>query len=1409
MNPRSWIRKLFARSPRTARKEPGRSRPRLEALEDRTLPASFNALTVTDLIADIKQSNSTSGTNTINLTAPSSSPYTVTAVDNTTDGPTGLPVIAANNSLIIVGNGDTIQRSTATGTPAFRLFDVAAGATLNLQNLTVQNGLASGSGVQAKGGAIYSQGRLSLDTVTIQNSTALGSDGAVGNPGSPGQAASGGAIYVAAGSLMLTNSTLSGDAALGGAGGAGAAGGVGGAGGAGGLGAGGGIYLLAGNVALSNDALTGNIASGGNGGDRGSGAFGGGTGGNGADGSGGGLFVAAGTVTLSNDTLSGDTASGSLGGGTGGSSASDFAGSPGFAFGGALNFAQGTATLTNDTLSGNSALGIGSLAFGGGLFVSAASVEVDSSNFSHDTANGGVGAGPIYPPPGDTLVVPDTAGNSYGGGIFINGTGGSVTLNSSTLANNSAQGVNVTTSAGIQYTTNWGIGGGLADFGGLATLTNCIVSGNSAGISTGGVALSPAFNGSVDIAATATLSDCTISDNSAPTGGGLSTGGEFGAESTLTMTGCTITGNSATGEGGGLFFGVLCKETLSNCTISGNSAGDPGGGGLANANASTLTLTGCTINGNSTTGSGGGLWIQGTATLTGCTISGNSAGVAGGGLNNIGTATLSDCTISGNSAADGNGGGLEDSDSGMATLTDCTISGNSATCTIPLEAGPVGEGGGLSVDGSEGINNHFPTALTLTDCTISGNSATQSTSFGGGSGGGLFVGNTETATLMSCTINGNSANDGGGLFVDGGGIFAADTAGNGTATLINCTVSSNSAGNGGGVFLAMGDVNGPGGPGATATLTNCTVSGNSAASGGGLYFAPGLFNGGTADLNNTIVAAQTSGGDVSRVDGGSLTGNNNLIGDGSGGISGTGNLLNVDPKLAPLGNYGGPTQTMALLLGSPAIDAGSSALAVDAQGHPLQADQRGYQRVDGPNVDIGAYEVNAADRSVVTVSSPSVTYGGTATVTLQAEDELGHNLTSGGLTVSFALGAGTSGGTLSAVTDHGNGTYTATFTATAAGTAHTLTATITGLAVTTTLPTVTVTPATPTLTASAGSLGVAGVPLTASATLAGSVGETGTITFTLYAPNGNAVDTETATVSGNGTYTTPHGFLASVGGTYQWVASYGGDGNNQSVSTTQGSTPEMVVGPGATVVGSSLYLVGGNTNDSVTLSTTGASKTGSSGIKVTAHLNGVNLHTVIYTQAFTTVYFFGFGGSDQILMSSTLTIATVVSEGGGKDIVHLGNGNNVVVGGNGSDQISAGNGNNHITLGNGHNTVTLGNGTNVVVGGTGTNVIHAGNGNNLLVGGLGHDSLTAGNGSNILIDGSVQLSHSSDSLDQVLSDWVRAGSSAANIAAIRSRLQVTDNAINKNTLHAGKGLDWFWATFAQDHLNRKATDLLN
>src|SRR5262249_30478735 len=147
--------------------------------------------------------------------------------------------------------------------------------------------------------------------------------------------------------------------------------------------------------------------------------------------------------------------------------------------------------------------------------------------------------------------------------------------------------------------------------------------------------------------------------------------------------------------------------------------------------------------------------------------------------------------------------------------------------------------------------------------------------------------------------------------------------------------------------------------------------------------------------------------------------------------------------------------------------------------------------------------------------------------------------------------------------------------------------------------------------------------------------------------------------------------------------------------------------------------------------------------------------------------------------------------------------------GNGNDQVTLGNGNNTVTLGNGNDNIQVGNGNNVVVEGNGHDQVQAGNGDNLIVGGLGQHTIRAGNGSNILIDGSVALSVAA--LDQVLAEWAQYGSSAAHVANIRSTLKpvVTYSSGKANTLLAGSGVDWFWATDPQDHLNSKTNDLLN
>src|SRR6516162_8827784 len=123
---RNWRRVTLSGrrySPRRRRPDYG---PPVEALECRTLLTAYAAATAAQLVADINAANTNGGTNTITLTAPTTSPYVLSAVNNFTDGPTALPVIRMGDHLTIVtGNGSASPESGDTIDAAGhgRLFD--------------------------------------------------------------------------------------------------------------------------------------------------------------------------------------------------------------------------------------------------------------------------------------------------------------------------------------------------------------------------------------------------------------------------------------------------------------------------------------------------------------------------------------------------------------------------------------------------------------------------------------------------------------------------------------------------------------------------------------------------------------------------------------------------------------------------------------------------------------------------------------------------------------------------------------------------------------------------------------------------------------------------------------------------------------------------------------------------------------------------------------------------------------------------------------------------------------------------------------------------------------------------------------------------------------------------------------
>jgi fibronectin-binding autotransporter adhesin len=350
----SWKSRFFRSrrpQPRPARRG---TRLVLEHLEDRRLLTSFSAASVSALIADINAANTAGGSNTISLTAPTTSHYVLTAVDNTTHGPTGLPVIAANDNLTILGNGDTIERSANAG---FRLLGVAAGGSLTLQNLTLQGGEIDGlsSFSPAEGGAIFSQGALVLNAVIVQGNSAFGFNG-VGAAGG-GIFSSGGSVTLEGGTIVQNNSAVGGTDY----------------GGYGGDAYGGGLYASGGTVTMTNAILDNNTARAGLGKQlfRQDGY---------ADG--GGLYASNATLTLTNVTLDGNVATLP--------ESSDFGG--GGAFGGGLYLSIDTATVTNCTVQGNSALAGGSNKYGspgegGGLFINYGDVTLDAATVKHLSGN--------------------------------------------------------------------------------------------------------------------------------------------------------------------------------------------------------------------------------------------------------------------------------------------------------------------------------------------------------------------------------------------------------------------------------------------------------------------------------------------------------------------------------------------------------------------------------------------------------------------------------------------------------------------------------------------------------------------------------------------------------------------------------------------------------------------------------------------------------------------------------------------------------------------------------------------------------------------------------------------------------------------------------------------------------------
>jgi hypothetical protein len=869
-------------------------------------------------------------------------------------------------------------------------------------SVPIPAGGPGGAGALAQGGGLWvgDTSDFVMTGVNLSGNTATGGSGGQGNVGNAGGdggmggIADGGGVFTQNAAPSFTNDNFIGNNAHGGDGGkggdaqdlqqaaifegGGSLGGSGGVGGIGGAGQGGAAFLgvAGGSLSFTGGLVGVNHATGGRGGDGGHGGNAGdsdfvGFGSDGGSGGGaeGGGFVLQGDVTISgkisNAVFFTNTAQGGDGGAGGGGGANGDGGNVdqqiflgaggvggrgGASRGGAiidsgLNLTMTATLVANKAQGGKGGLGgaggfekshvggfggdggLGGNASGGGLDASHATVAINTSSLLGNQAVGGDGgAGGLG---GDTSD--DDGGNGGTAGAGGNALGGAFYEDTCTLG-----------LAGDTLNNNFAIGGtgGSGGSGGTGNNRN---GGNAGAGGTGGIGDGAA---GVANAGSVTLAGGTVANNNAD--------GGFGGDG----------GTGGTGEDQGGFGGL------------GGSGGDGGGGGLDSFEAS--------INAN-------------LATFSSDFGNGGTAGLGGdGGGSSDGTGGPGG---TGGTGGTGEGGALRASEGKVIltqdTFTSCDASGglgglggNGGTGfeggghSAPAGSGGQGLGGGLA---SEFVPDFEVIASTVDHCHATGGDGglsgfggdglTQSAGDGGDGGlggnalGGGYYGRGSTSGFVNSTVSTNQAQAGNGGAGGGGGMnFVHASGGNGG------NGGSGGVQQGGGIFIDKGQLGlasstiafnlalnssggaaGPGGPGDNGNGVNGAAGPSQLGFGGGVVNN----NNGTVDAFNSLIAKnsanaapdfkgnfdQTSHNFLSAVDGSNLTPGMDANGNRGGKV---GALL--DPLLAPLGNYGGPTRTHALHANSPALNAGDNAKS------PGPTDQRGKTRIVGGVIDIGAFE---------------------------------------------------------------------------------------------------------------------------------------------------------------------------------------------------------------------------------------------------------------------------------------------------------------------------------------------------------------------------------------------------------------------------------------------------------------------
>jgi hypothetical protein len=593
-------------------------------------------------------------------------------------------------------------------------------------------------------------------------------------------------------------------------------------------------------------------------------------------------------------------------------------------------FNAGVLSIMNCNFASNNDMG-----YGGGIF-NAGMLTVDNCNFNdlgvwiHNTA-------------GSVMINASSFVSSSG--IWNEGT---LTVADTTFSDSGIVNVGTVTVVGSAFSNNNPdrFESGVSNYA-LATVINCTFS---------GFGFSAIYNpGDLSVIGS------TFSNNTSIFGGAI--WNENAASATI--SGSTFTGNRVLSDGGAIYNkGVLSVATS---LFSANSVQydparfdgipDPNGGsesGGAIWSDNTLIVNDCSFDNNFAASNGGGIFNAGTATITDSTFTSNDASFWGGAIQNSGELDISGSTFTNNSAVLGGALQISGIIEGMRTDVSSSIfAGNSAS----FAGGAIRNlGVPLTVSGSSFTNNSaelFGGAIQNLDAPLAISASNLSENTARGAGAVHFTRSSLNGLSQAIFRVDNSTFWRNSASITGGAIIVSDQSSfvlehrTVIHSLINVTIVENSAGgNGGGIFSGGGNFFAALGVGnsiiagnvATNTLTSDVLLSSFVSLGNNLFGILGNVPAATTDLWGTVDSP-------------------------------------LDPMLAPLGNYGGPTQTMALLPGSPALNAGSVELAVDADGNPLTADQRGLPRVVNGLIDMGACQKqpNAATLEAAVPNAPVVT----------------------------------------------------------------------------------------------------------------------------------------------------------------------------------------------------------------------------------------------------------------------------------------------------------------------------------------------------------------------------------------------------------------------------------------------------